>query len=422
MSGGVALLLRRAGFGPTAAELAAATRSGYEATVRALLQPAAPDIGASATPLPSLPPDPYRGLTNPSPRRRVRADRDREAQTAQLTRWWLDRLTVADHQAREKLIWFWHGHWATSIRKVIRPTLMLRQHRTLRDSGDFRVMAHAMVRDPALIYWLDGQLNDRKAANENLGRELMELFLLGIGSYSERDVKEAGRALTGWKIEYDEVRARLSRTAHDAGRKTILGVTRAFDADELVDLLLGRDECPRFIAARLWHRYGASDEPMPPHTREAVAARFPDSAAMLGALLLDEAFQASAGRQVKQPVEWLVGAARQLGVRPGNWDDDTLQKILYSLDRLGQVPFAPPSVGGWPAGAAWLTPGTAQVRFGIAARLASLAPIDALTPESLAALLCVDSWTDRTYAALKGVTDARGLLTLGLVSPEYLVT
>ncbi|GIF52133.1 uncharacterized protein (DUF1800 family) [Asanoa ferruginea] len=422
MSGGVALLLRRAGFGPTAAELAAAKGAGYEATVKALFQPAAPDVGASATPIPSLPRDPYSGLTNPSAQQRARADRAREEQTAQLTRWWLDRLTAADHQAREKLIWFWHGHWATSIRKVIRPTLMLRQHRTLRESEDFRAMAHAMVRDPALIYWLDGQLNDRQAANENLGRELMELFLLGIGSYTERDVKEAGRALTGWKIEYDDVRARLSSTAHDPRRKTILGVSRAFDADSLVDFLLGRDECPRFIAARLWHRYGASEEPIPAATSAAVAAKFPDPAAMLAALFLDDAFQASAGKQVKQPVEWLVGAARQLGLRPGNWDEETLQKVLYSLDRLGQVPFAPPSVGGWPSGGSWLTPGTAQVRVGVADRLASMVQVGALTPESLAGLLGVETWTDRTYTALKGVSDVRRLLTLGLVSPEYLVT
>jgi uncharacterized protein (DUF1800 family) len=96
--------------------------------------------------------------------------------------------------------------------------------------------------------------------------------------------------------------------------------------------------------------------------------------------------------------------------------------VLYSVDRLGQVPFAPPSVGGWPSGGSWLTPGTAQVRIGVAARLASMVQVGTVTPESLAALLGVETWTDRTFAALKGVNDAERLLTLGLVSPEYLVT
>jgi uncharacterized protein (DUF1800 family) len=422
MAGDVALLLRRAGFGPTSAELDAARRAGYEATVAALTAPSTPDVGASITPIPDIGPDPLNRFPNPTVAQRATASAERERQTKLITQWWLDRLTVADHQTYEKLVFFWHGHWATSISKVIRPQLILLQHRTLRSSQDFSVMAHRMVRDPALMYWLDGQLNNKTAPNENLGRELMELFTLGIGNYTEQDVKEAGRALTGWKIDFNNATAYFAAQSHDAGKKKILGATKSFDADMLVDFLLAQKVCPRFIAARLWFRYASSTQPIPGATQEAMAAAFPDSMAMLRALFNDNAFRATGGNLVKQPVEWFVGTMRQLGLRLAGLADNTVNQVLFGLNRLGQVPFVPPSVGGWPAGVAWLTPGTAQVRLAMAGRLARLATIERLTPESLASLLAVGTWTDRTYAGLKRVTDPRQLLTLGLVSPEYLVT
>lgn len=423
MADDVALLLRRAGYGPISTELAAARAAGYEATVASLTAPTGPDVGASSTPMPSLGPDPFSRLPKnaTNAQRAVAADK-RWRLTQKLTQWWLDRLIMADHQAREKLVFFWHGHWATSVRKVIRPSLMLKQHRTLRSTFDFSVMAHRMVRDPALIYWLDGQLNTRSAPNENLGRELMELFMLGIGTYTERDVKEAGRALTGWRLDYDAGTSFLHAASTDRGMKTILGTTRKFDTDSLVDFLLTQDACPRFLASRLWFRYASATEPIPDATRDRMVAAFPDTMAMLRVLLVDEAFRATGGKLVKQPVEWLVGAMRQLGLRPGSLPEETLLLVLDGLERLGQLPFAPPSVGGWPAGTAWLTAGAAQVRLGLANRFARQAIIDRLTPESLANMLAIDTWTDRTYASMKGVSDSRTLLILGLASPEYLVT
>jgi len=422
MAGDVALLLRRAGFGPSPVELAAAQRAGYQSTVRALTAPSTPDVGASATPVPTIGSDPLNRFPSPTASQRAAASAERERQTTLITQWWLDRLTVADHQAQEKLVFFWHGHWATSIGKVIRPQLMLLQHLTLRSTRDFSVLAHRMVRDPALVYWLDGQLNTRSAPNENLGRELMELFMLGIGNYTEQDVKEAGRALTGWKIDYNRAATYFAPQSHDAGGKTILGVRKNFDADTLVDFLLARQACPRFVAARLWYRYASPSLPIPAHAEEAMVAAFPDSMAMLRALFTADAFQATAGHLVKQPVEWLVGAMRQLGLRLGGLPAETVGLILYGLDRLGQLPFAPPSVGGWPAGSLWLTAGTAQLRLATAGRLAGLATVGPLTPESLANLLAVTTWTNRTYAGLKRATNPRQLLTLGLISPEYLVT
>jgi uncharacterized protein (DUF1800 family) len=419
MTGDVGLLLRRAGFGPTSDELAAARKAGYPATLAALTAPTGADIGASSAPVPSLGPDPY--AVNPDAPEAT-ASATRRAQLKTLSQWWLDRMTVADHQAVERLVFFWHGHWATSVVRVGSTALMLTQHLTLRGATDFGDMAHRMVVDPALVIWLDGHENRIGAPNENLARELMELFTLGIGHYTETDIKEAARALTGWRIDLAGSRAFLDTGRHDGGRTTILGQTGVFTADRLVDLLLQQPVCPRFIAARLWFRYASSTVPVPDPLREAMAAAFPAPLAMLRILFNDNAFQATRGTLVKQPVEWLVGAMRQLGLRPATIPADALDQLLGGLEALGQRPFAPPSVGGWPAGASWLTSAAASVKLGLAHTLATLAPVGRLTPEDVARLLTIDSWSDRTYAVLRGVRDSRLLLTLGLVSPEYLVT
>ncbi|MEU8422181.1 DUF1800 family protein [Micromonospora sp. NPDC048835] len=422
MADDLALLLRRAGFGPTASELAAAKKAGYDATVAALTAPTAPDVGASLAPIPVLGPDPFFGLVNPSEAQRAKASEQRWEQTKRITLWWLDRLTVADHQTREKLWFFWHGHWATSVRKVIRPQLMLLQHRNLRSTLDFAVMARTMVTDPALVFWLDGESNTRTAPNENLGRELLELFMLGIGRYTEKDVKAAGRALTGWKIDYDGARSYFSPGWHDNGAKTILGETKNFGARSLVDLLLKQERCAAFIAERLWFRYASSTTPIPKATRDAMVGAFPNSISMLRKLFEDGAFRATAGTLVKQPTEWFVGAMRHLGLRPGELPDEMSTYVLNGLERLGQLPFAPPSVEGWPAGAEWLTVGAAQARLNFAGRIAQLVPAQRLTPEDVAHVLTIETWTNRTYSVLKATSDPQRLLTIGLASPEYLVT
>ncbi|QGN50406.1 DUF1800 family protein [Micromonospora sp. WMMC415] len=422
MSDSIGLLLWRAGFGATAVELAAARQAGYDAALSAVVAPPGPDVGATRAPVPDLGPDAYAGKRDLTYEEKVRLESLRTAQTEQLTQWWLDRMTVASHQAVEKLVFFWHGHWATSVKKVRSPQLMLKQHRTLRTAPDFRTMARLMVVDAALNHYLDGQLNIRDAPNENLARELFELFTLGIGHYSEKDVKEAGRALTGWRFSLTKGASVFDPGAHDGGSKTILGRTGAFTASSLVELLLEQPACPRFIASRLWFRYGSSATPVPQQLMEKMAQAFPAPMAMLRVLFEDEAFRATAGSMVKQPVEWLVGAMRQLGLRFAGLPAETRAAVVRDLESLGQLPFAPPNVGGWPAGGAWLTSAAAQVRLRLAGRLVDHVSVGTLTPESVAYLLCVERWTNRTYAVLRGAQDRRQLLILGLVSPEYLLT
>jgi len=367
-----------------------------------------------------------------------RAQEQRRQQILAVENWWLQRMVAAQHQLTEKMVFFWHGHWATSVQKVKSGPLMLRQLETFRSAGrgDFAVLLKAMLRDPALIFWLDGQRNTRQAPNENLARELMELFTLGIGSgYTEDDIKAGARALTGWTLDRANMVATLVPNRHDAGPKTILGSTAPFDSDSYADLLVAQPANAAFLARRLWFRFASGTALDPAVEARLVAAYRPgrDVTALVRAVLTDPAFAATRGQLVKQPVEWLVGAVRQLGLSVRELSGDRQRQLLGGLDGLGQVPLRPPSVGGWPAGGAWLTTSSLQARMRLANGLATAAGPAALDPlgrgtpaervDALARLLVVDAWTERTRAALAAAaTNPRRLLTAGLVSPEYTVS
>jgi uncharacterized protein (DUF1800 family) len=421
----LAHLLRRATFGPRAEEVDAAERAGLEATLANLLAPASPDAGApalGADPLATLP----KGADKTA---RDQAQQQLREQTQQIMLWWLDRMVTADHQFAEKLVFFWHGHWATSIEKVRSAVMMLQQQQTFRDLGygDFRPFLKAMLRDPALIIWLDGQQNTRTAPNENLARESMELFTLGVGNYTEADVRAAARALTGWQVRRGDGTATLNPQRQDTADKTILGRTWPFDTDGYADVLLAQPANATFLAARLWYRFASGDAAPPGSLAEAYrpGRSIP---ALCRALFTDPAFPGTAAGLVKQPVEWVVGAMRQLGIRPAQLPAPAQKQLLAGLSALGQELFRPPSVGGWPAGTAWLSTSATERRVAFAAQLAGQAPkpvLDALAAggiDGLARLLVVDGFTDRTRKVLDTAgKDPAKLLAFGLASPEYAV-
>ncbi|MGN9908491.1 DUF1800 domain-containing protein [Phytohabitans sp. LJ34] len=414
----VAALLRRATFGPTADEVDAAERAGYATTVDRLLSPRVADAGARATPPPDLGTDPAAALTQDSSReQRQRARQEQREQVRRLTLWWLDRMVAAGDQLGEKLVFFWHGHWATSVQKVRSAVLMRGQLDTLRrhGRGELRDLATAMVTDPALILWLDGHRNTRKAPNENLARELMELFTLGPGHYTEADVKAGARALTGWTVDRAKGTATFVRRRHDPAPRTILGETAAFDARSFAALLCRQPAARTFVAGRLWRRFAS--EAVPPPGDLAGTATLP----LLRAVFTHPDFPAAAGQHVKEPVEWAVGAMRQLGVRPSALGAQRQRQLLAGLDAMGQVPLRPPSVGGWPAGAAWLTTSSLQARARLARLLAEAAKVEPPDVDGLAPLLAVDGWSARTVAALETTRDGTRRLAAALISPEYTV-
>jgi uncharacterized protein (DUF1800 family) len=429
----VAHLLRRATFGPTAAEVDVAVTVGVDATVAALVSPMTPDAGAP----PQLGTDPYAVLAPNSDRdAQLKAQQTGRDQINALLQWWVSRMVTTPDQFSEKLLFFWHGHWATSVQKVKSATMMLNQLQTMRQygHGDFAVMVKAMLRDPALIIWLDGQQNTVRAPNENLARELMELFTLGIGNYTEDDVRAAARVLTGWTVNRSTLQSSFVPNRHDNGQKTLLGQTGNFDVDSYADLLMAQPANATFLANRLWFRF-ASGDPMPAATLDRLTAAYRpgrDVSALVRAMFTDEAFPATRAQLVKQPIEWVVGALRQLAIDPTKLPAAQQKQVVSGLAGLGQTPLQPPSVGGWPADAAWLTTSSLQVRLRLAAALAAVAgsnTVNAVSTgtasskvDALARLLVVDAWTDRTRAVLTAAAgNPRQLITVGLISPEYTV-
>jgi uncharacterized protein (DUF1800 family) len=422
-------LVQRVGLGPRPGELDKAAGAGFDATLSALLTPG-PDAGADATPPPSLDvPDPVQRGDKDARRAQRQSEADR---VRGLAVWWLGRMAAVDAPFPERMTWFWHGHFATSARKVHSAALMYGQNATQRrlGRGDFRALAQAMVVDPAMLVWLDGGGNRVGRPNENLARELMELFTLGIGAYTENDVREAARALTGWRVDAaGGGSAAFSPRNHDDGAKTVLGTRAAFDAAGLVDLLVGRPESARFLAGRVWTRFVAHTPP-DPGTLDALAAAYGpgrDATALVRAAVTTPAFRDPGSVLVRQPVEWLVGALRALRLRPSDLPEPALRG---GLGGLGQIPFEPPDVGGWPAGLPWLTTAAALGRLRLARTLtgkADLGPVTDASPsgrvEATAALLSLPGFSGRTAAALKPLA-ARppDLVAAALASPENTVS
>jgi uncharacterized protein (DUF1800 family) len=418
----VAHLLRRAGFGASGAEIDAAAKAGYEATVAGLLAPSGADPGAAATPLPAFP--------------AVKEPKKGNAQNDyQMVGWWLARMAAVTQPLVEKRTFFFHGHFATSIQKVASPGYMVQQNQTMRTfgGGDFGVLAHAMVRDPAMMLWLDSSGNTLKAPNENLARELMELFTLGVGNYTEDDVRAGARALTGWRLDASG-KAALVPKLHDDTDKTILGRTADFDDTAFVDWILQQPASPKFVTGRFWDRFGMPG-PIPPDVSARLLAAYTpnrDVTALLRALFLDPVFRGPQARYalVKQPTEYVIGVLRALNIKidagPASKDNAALRS---ALNGLGQTPFYPPNVGGWPEGTAWLTTAAAQTRFVFAEWAVSKGDLSQVANSSpgqriaaVAHLLGVDAFSDRSTAALNDVVgNPQQLVTLALLAPEYLV-
>jgi uncharacterized protein (DUF1800 family) len=417
-------LLRRGGFGASGAEIDAAATAGYAATVESLFS-GAPDPGAAATP----PPDLGSGVTDTKQGANSEQARD-------LVAWWLARMTAVRNPWPEKRTYFWHGHFATSITKVKSAALMLAQNQTERTlgGGSFPVLMRAMFTDPAMMIWLDAEGNTAKAPNENLARESMELFSLGVGNYTETDVRQAALALTGWRLRRGAGQAYFDAAAHAPGPETILGHTASFDVDSFTALLMAQPANPRFLAARHWMRLGA-DDPAPSATSAALLAAYGgsgDLGALHRALFNDPSFTGSTARYalVKQPVEYVVGVLRALRITPpSDGSGKVSQTLRTALNSLGQLPFDPPNVGGWPSGLLWLTTAAAQARIDFtrwAARAGDLSAVEQASSgsriDAVAYQLGVDAFSDRTRAALSDVVgDPAQVVQLALLSPEYLV-
>jgi uncharacterized protein (DUF1800 family) len=423
----IAHLLRRTGFGPTASEVDAAASAGYEATVSDLTDFGAADPADAIPPPPLVAAPPARNLTTAQ---RQALLHQRQTDLVALTGWWLRRMAVTAHPLREKLTWFWHGHFATSVQKVQRVDLMATQNALFRSmaAGNFEALTQAVAKDPAMMIWLDTITDVAAHPNENFARECMELFTLGIGKYSEDDVKEAARAFTGWKFNPRTGAFVIVDRQHDTGMKTVLGQSGAWGGDDVVHILTSSAASARFVTSRLWSHFAYPVTPADAVVSDLAPgyAADHDIGRLVRSILLHPEFTSTTARTglVKQPVEWLMGVVRALGLPAG----DT--RLVTALRALGQEPFVPPNVGGWPQNEYWLTTASMLTRLRVATIMVTGAPESAIASVTAAAvgdrvdavahLLSVSAWSATTAAALaRTASDPRHLVTLALVAPEY---
>lgn len=272
--------------------------------------------------------------------------------------WWADRMVATPRPLEEKMALFWHGHFATSSDKVRDYRKMLQQRDLFarHATGNFRDLAVAVARNPAMLVYLDAAQNVKAQPNENFGREVLELFTMGIGNYTEKDIREASRAFTGWTN--DGMTFTVDAANHDEGEKTFLGETGNFDGADIIDIALEKRSSARFIAGKLY-RFFVSDQPNDAAV-EGLAAILYDSGyeiePLLRAMFLSKDFYAPGAyaSKVKGPVELVVSSCRKLGLDhvPGIPD---FNETTYAL---GQELFYPPNVAGWAGGRSWITPAT----------------------------------------------------------------
>ncbi len=290
-----------------------------------------------------------------------------------LKTWWLDEMVQTPSALTERLTLFWHNHFVTSMQKVRRPVFLYQQNRMLREhaAGNFRDFVHAVSKDAAMILYLDTQQNRRKSPNENFARELMELFTLGEGAgYTERDIKEAARAFTGWSTQKLTGEFKFRRFQHDSGSKTVLGTTGDLSGGDVIEIILKRREFGPMIVEKLWAEFITT--PIPTEQRRKLVNGFRrdfEIRPLVSAILSSKEFWADANRgtRVKSPVEFVVGLVRVLGLRLEN------PKLMVKACRdLGQDVFSPPNVKGWKQGPAWIDASSLLRRQLIASRVRQL--------------------------------------------------
>lgn len=335
-------LHRRAAFAPTWNEVQRDLKDGPDVAINRLLAGSARSEGV---------PSDFAQMA-----RIIGAGAAKSGRVNRLKAWWMYRLLFSPDPLTEKLTLLWHNHFATSNLKVDDLGAMHRQNEVLRRlaKAQFGELLTAMAGDPALLIWLDAPVNNKGKPNENLARELMELFTLGVGNYSEIDVKEAARALTGWTVK--DGRQSFDEAQHDAGEKTILGKTGPWSANDLVRILLTHPATARRLAWRVCDLLMGEDT-VSPKALQALASGLREHQLSIAwaveTVLRSKAFfrDANLGARVASPVEFVVNAVRSFEA----FDPPPSTLVLAEwCTRMGQNLFYPPNVGGWTGGRAWL--------------------------------------------------------------------
>ena len=365
-------LLNRTGFGASVVEIEATAKLSHAEAAKKLVGEALERATLAPPDWTTEPMTPASKLRDMTPEQRQAELRLNNQRTMDLRDWWLKEMLTTPSPLTEKMTLFWHNHFATSQQKVRQVNLIYKQNATLRQYalGNFKTLLHAMARDPAMLIYLDNANSRKEAPNENFAREVMELFTLGEGNYSERDIKEVARAFTGWSLDRESGDFMFRRGIHDAGPKTIFDKRGTFDGGQALDLMLARPEAAQFITRKLWREFISPSPDATEVTR--IAAIYFESGYNTGKLietmLSSAAFYAPENRAtlIKSPVEYVVGTLKTFEVTTGN-----VRPFVLGTAFLGQNLFVPPNVKGWPGGEAWINSASLLGRKQFVARLFS---------------------------------------------------
>lgn len=407
----IAAIVQRAAFGARPGDLDRFESAGTKAATDELLDPGAHGVPAAV--------DPWDDdlLRTPQPGREVAG-----AAIAQ----WLGRMVETPRPLEEWMAWFWHGHFATGIDKVRSPYLMVQQVRTLQRLalGSFPELVRAVTIDAAMLVYLDGAESTGTNPNENYGRELQELFTVGVGHYGEADVRAAAVALTGWRVGRRTYTTQYVAALHDDAPQRLQGRDGVHDLDTVVAAVTEADACAPFVAGKVARAILGPD--VDADLVKDLASTFRDGGLEIRPLVravlsaIDRAMP-----MTTSPVTWLVSALRATGARPDP------RFVLPALRAAGQLPFLPPNVGGWPGGSAWLSSSTVIGRYNLAGVVAAATPagaavrsaaidgdLDALA-DGLGLPGGFSGPTQDALASLRG--DGTAVLALALASPDLVV-
>jgi uncharacterized protein (DUF1800 family) len=372
-------LLDRAGFGGTPAEIDVLVGMGLEKAVNSFIKV---DDDSDLFPRSELLMPEQRLLYKQREKAAATEDERREvrrelgkvegASMLDLRLWWLNRMRYTAAPLQEKATLFWHGHFATSNQKVNDSYLMWQQNDTLRRYalGKFPDMLKAMSRDPAMIRWLDLGDSRKNHPNENFAREVMELFSLGEGHYTEKDIQESARAFTGYRVNYEKGQFHFQEKDFDSGAKTFFDKTGPWTGDDIIDAIVAQPQCARFIGKKLWVFFVAENpsEETLGGIAELLISNGYDIGATLSTIFRSAAFYSPkvVHHQIKGPVQWMIQTTKMLEIPLP--DSRVLEN---SLSALGQVVFAPPNVKGWDGGRSWISASSLLYRYNLAAYLLS---------------------------------------------------
>lgn len=300
------------------------------------------------------------------PDSKFKANKKNRQERGVLQRWAINQLLKNPMALQERMTWFWHNHFTSSIVRSNRTINLMRDQTLLVRSealGNFSDLLKQISYDPLMLIYLDGQSNKKGKPNENFARELLELFTLGEGNYTDKDVKEVARAFTGWRLNKNN-KVKLNKKLHDSGQKVILGKTGRFTSDDVLNILLKHPKTAEFVATKLWYEFISTDKPEA-STVKRWAHTFRSNNYEIKPLLQDifssDAFwnERYKGTLIKSPIDIVVGTLRTLDLEDKNLP---LRSLQVQLKRMGQDLYNPPNVKGWPGGATWVDGVTLPVR------------------------------------------------------------